>query len=477
MITATAQAAILDSGLPGLMTLGGGSLQVRLINGSSEASGGGYARQRFSEWELASNSGSQSLKSSIAVNFAASGGAIEYDRVEVYNRAGTTRYLRSDYLGAQSIADGVTREVRVTFGTPQPTPYFWDFTTLGQLTRITGRRPTYGLDIPGAVPWLLPDGSVYARDLIFRPAFKFQGASFADHEPEVVATYSTGTIGIVNGVVTGSGTSFPAYGTNALYFRQLHVNGVIYQVGNGSVTGTSMTLVNTSVNVAPGTAYKYAPWDFREIDPKYATNDAEWQGAQDELLYAMNDSDDVVQQYGSHPGVYEYGIPPIYRRTNDIIDDANAGLYEEWLANLDATSSYVTSSGVTMVEWVRERGGYFVWTSYVPHAYIGSEINWTRWRLRNERIYNALAERNIPNIMLLLRHTQDTGYGQFLANTAAEEVPRAFQTLLIQDAHDREPGSWGFWGITNSAGKPQYRLSTSDDYIAYIEDTVADLVF
>lgn len=480
-LTPTALAALADGGAAGVLATAGGALRVALFNDGAEVTGNGYSRKTTTTVASAVNVGGFTLVSFGAVTFAAIGGDIEYDSIRIYSRSGAVLFGTSGPAGVRTIEPGLPHSVtpKIRFpASPQVDAYFWDFTTQGQLSRITGRRPTYGLEIPGAIPWLLPDGSVYARDSVFVYASEFQGVSFWDHEPEVQPTYSTGTIGIVNGVVTGSGTNFPTYGTNALYFRQLHVNGVIYDVSNAGTTATSMVLVNTSVNVAPGTAFKYASWDFREVDPKYATNDGEWQQAQDEMAFAMADVETEFDASGARPGIYEYGIPSIYRRTNDIIDDADAGLYEEWLANLDEASNYVTASGFKLVDWIRDRGGYFVWTSYVPHAYIGAQINWTRYRLRNERIHNALLERNIPNIMLLLRTTADTGYGQFLANNASpEEVPRALQTLLIQDSHARCPGSWGFWGPTNSANVPLYRLSTNDTYISYIQDTVADLTF
>lgn len=65
-----------------------------------------------------------------------------------------------------------------------------------------------------------------------------------------VAPYTTGTITVVAGVVTGSGTTFP---TDSAYY-ELHVSGEIYTVASYS-SGTSITLDDTSVAVAAGTTY------------------------------------------------------------------------------------------------------------------------------------------------------------------------------------------------------------------------------
>lgn len=69
--------------------------------------------------------------------------------------------------------------------------------------------------------------------------------------------YSTGTITIASGVVTGSGTSFPTWAADG----EIVVNDVSYTVASRS-SGTSLTLDDTSVNVAAGTAYTLQQVDY-----------------------------------------------------------------------------------------------------------------------------------------------------------------------------------------------------------------------
>lgn len=71
------------------------------------------------------------------------------------------------------------------------------------------------------------------------------------------APYSTGTITIVAGVVTGSGTVFPSWAADA----ELVVDGVSYPV---SIRGgnTSLTLVDTSVSAAAGSSYTLIQVDY-----------------------------------------------------------------------------------------------------------------------------------------------------------------------------------------------------------------------
>lgn len=71
------------------------------------------------------------------------------------------------------------------------------------------------------------------------------------------APYSTGTVTIVAGVVTGSGTVFPSWAADA----ELVVNGVSYPV---SIRGgnTSLTLDDTSVAAAAGTTFTLVQVDY-----------------------------------------------------------------------------------------------------------------------------------------------------------------------------------------------------------------------
>jgi hypothetical protein len=73
--------------------------------------------------------------------------------------------------------------------------------------------------------------------------------------------YSTGTVAIVAGVVTGSGTVFPSWSANGT----LVVNGVSYSVATRG-GNTSLTLDDTSVNVASGTAYTLLQVDYQLPD-------------------------------------------------------------------------------------------------------------------------------------------------------------------------------------------------------------------
>lgn len=68
-----------------------------------------------------------------------------------------------------------------------------------------------------------------------------------------VASYSTGTITVVDGVVTGSGTTFPTWAADG----DLIVNGVSYTVASYS-SGTSITLDDTTLDVDAGTEYELA---------------------------------------------------------------------------------------------------------------------------------------------------------------------------------------------------------------------------
>ncbi len=91
------------------------------------------------------------------------------------------------------------------------------------------------------------------------------------------ASYSTGTITVVNGVVTGSGTSFPTWATSAW----IAYGGKYYEVSvRTSSTSLTLTNVNTDNDAAAGTTYELLqykftlPTDFESLEgPVYYSPD------------------------------------------------------------------------------------------------------------------------------------------------------------------------------------------------------------
>ena len=69
--------------------------------------------------------------------------------------------------------------------------------------------------------------------------------------------YSTGTVTVAAGVVTGSGTNFPAWAADA----ELIVDGVSYPVATRN-SGTSLTLEDTSVAAAAGSSFTLIQIDY-----------------------------------------------------------------------------------------------------------------------------------------------------------------------------------------------------------------------
>lgn len=69
--------------------------------------------------------------------------------------------------------------------------------------------------------------------------------------------YSTGTISVAAGVVTGSGTVFPSWAADA----ELAINGVSYTVASRG-GNTSLTLDDTTVTAAAGTTYTLMQVDY-----------------------------------------------------------------------------------------------------------------------------------------------------------------------------------------------------------------------
>lgn len=75
------------------------------------------------------------------------------------------------------------------------------------------------------------------------------------------ATYSTGTVTIASGVVTGSGTTFPSWAADG----ELYVGGVSYTVATRN-SATSLTLDDTGVTAAAGSRYTLQQLDYQLPD-------------------------------------------------------------------------------------------------------------------------------------------------------------------------------------------------------------------
>lgn len=477
MITAPARAAILDAGLPGLLTLGGGSLQVRLINGSSEASGNGYSRQRFSEWELATQSDVATIKNSAEVDFTASGGSISYDRLEVWNRAGTTRYLRSEYLGAQSIASGVTRSIAVQFATQAPPVVMFDATKWNQLSAMYGRAPERCYFAPGLEPYLTEAGEIYTGPA-WIDAFGRGGQIMVDYEPNAQPYYGTGTIAITNGVVTLTDGTFPNYGTNPVYKLRLYVGGVgalgaregatLYMVAARN-DGNHLTLVDTSVNVPAGTVYKFTAWQYREIDPKFASSDAEWQGALDEVAYAVDEFLPYAEDSGAVIGFYDL-LAPIQSRYLDIIGTTS---FTEWQEQTSSLVNYRNAQGWTFGEKFRDGTFGYIWANrYVSDLMNATPAAWGNFNTATQRITETLEAQGVRCCPLFLRHTIE-GYGTWAAGGSGAEVDRDLLQSQIEDANSRGP--FAVWGDASDVGGLECRLNEADGFVEWLGDTVAAL--
>ncbi len=70
------------------------------------------------------------------------------------------------------------------------------------------------------------------------------------HDIAIPAPYNTGTITVVNGVVTGSGTTFTA----DMAGQYLFVGGSLYQI-NTWTNATTITLLDTTIDVDAGSSY------------------------------------------------------------------------------------------------------------------------------------------------------------------------------------------------------------------------------
>lgn len=291
--------------------------------------------------------------------------------------------------------------------------------------------------IPGlwrtqAYPYLTDEGVVY--DLAhFEEAASFRGHSGLDWEPSVLEhTEGPGTVGVVadagGSIVTITGGTFPNYDGHSRYKHRFYVNGTLYPVASWT-DSTHLRLVSTSVNVTSGTAFKYARWNYREVDPKYAAT-GELAEAHNELANALMQVESIAQSNCARLGIYDF-LVHTYRRDGDI---AGAG-YAEWQDNVAESLSFVTSQGWTIADFFRRNGGKVFWTAYVPVSFLD---NLDGWLLRNQRVMETMRSHNMPNAPIFRKKA--------IGTLEDIDVPNDFLLTCIDDVEAYQPGEWGFWG-------------------------------
>ncbi len=172
------------------------------------------------------------------------------------------------------------------------------------------------------------------------------------------AKYTTGTITVVDGVVTGSGTSFPTWAIDAW----LVYGGKYYQVATYG-SGTSLTLVDVSTanDAAAGTTYELIqyrfvlPNDFESLDgpvywsPDQSLSNCPLQKRSDSYL-RMLQQDSATDSFADEPKFYAL-VPYTIATTNIqkwamIVWPAVTGVlnfkfrYNVQMADLDGTNLY-----------------------------------------------------------------------------------------------------------------------------------------
>jgi len=219
---------------------------------------------------------------------------------------------------------------------------------------------------------------------------------------DVVQAYNTGTILVVNGVVTLTGGSFPTSWTGTI---NLSVNGISYQVDSIDST-TQITLVNTSVNANAGSIYSLS-------------------------IFAY----DLPDNFGRLLGGLHYP-PESYRRPISII---SAGRLEDLLAQITTTGTphqaavrYKSSDGTS---GQRQEIMFFPppaspWTlSYEYEAYSGALSDTFPYPLGGMQ----LAELYIESCLAMAETRVNDEIGEHSAQ---------FQALLIDAiARDRKRGA------------------------------------
>ncbi len=343
---------------------------------------------------------------------------------------------------------------------PSRAPHPIDLSVDNQLDGVYGVTP--GLFLPQAYPYLEEDDDVHQL-AVFQAGVDFTGHSMLDWEPEVMDTYSTGTIGIASGVVTGSGTTFPddaEYDTNPVYKRRLYVGDAWYEVATRD-SGTQLTLVDTSVNVTAGTAYKYTVWEYREVDPFYAVT-GEFEFAQNEFAHALDQITASAVANRAQVGIYEFPVH-VWRRQNTIADDLPT-----WLADLDESLNHVTPSGYKPIEWVRHVGGEIYWNNYVPDEYLVDAPLRAKWMRRNQHIMESLADRDVPNRPLFRPLTLD-GVVEFTPTGIGTKVPNDYFLEMLEAIHAFQPFKFAYWGIKSTPGSGSV-AEWDVDFIELIEE-------
>jgi hypothetical protein len=219
---------------------------------------------------------------------------------------------------------------------------------------------------------------------------------------DIVAPYATGTVTIVNGVVTLVGGTFPTWVNDQ---TRMSITGVSYQVDTRD-SNSQVTLVDTSVNAVAGTIYQVAQFAY-----------------------------DLPDNFGRLLGGFHYP-PEAYRRPISII---SAGRIEDLQSQTNLTGTpheaavrYKSSDGTTgqRQEVMFYPTSSAPWTlSYEYEAYSGSLTDTFPYPLGGMQ----LAELYIESCLAVAETRVNDEIGQHAAQ---------FQSLLMDAiARDRKRGA------------------------------------
>lgn len=136
-IEPTAAAAFLDGGLPGLLTLAGGSVRVALFYRGTECTGNGYSRKTCSTVDAAVEDDSHTYGDIGDVTFTATGSAIVFDQIRVYAADGTT-LLSKTPPSPSSITPGEPQVMTLRYQLPTNALHPNDVELLGAVPLLPG---------------------------------------------------------------------------------------------------------------------------------------------------------------------------------------------------------------------------------------------------------------------------------------------------------------------------------------------------
>lgn len=258
-----------------------------------------------------------------------------------------------------------------------------------------------------------------------------------------VAPYSTGTVTVVNGAVSGSGTTFPSTSANAWFV----CNNQYYEVANYS-SATLIQLVDTAIDFSAGTSYelrfyRYAlPSDFVSLEGP--------------LTFAADESN----KYCTIGQRSEFQLRSLYQN----------GATDAWASEPKFCAIYPASTATTAVQsW-----NLMLWPAPAAIFHIRGRYNVQMSDLDGTNQYPPGGAQHSETILEAVLSEAELTYNDGVTRVHTDRFMELLAASISLDRQINSPESLGTVPLARDSRSYSPSMNTESDYLIHPDNSLSD---